>query len=97
MKIHKLNFDFRDGFREALLEVCKRDIVFIRPFGAKLFRVYATPLDSTTELVQVLNTLCTRYSNGVWYFRILDVDICDTLHHMGFDNLVVEPEESQLN
>lgn len=97
MKFRKLNFDFRGGFREALLEVCKQDIVFIRPLGSKLFRVYATPLTSTNELVQVLNTLCTRYSKGVWYFRTLDVDICSTLHHMGFDNLVVDPEESLLN
>lgn len=51
-------------------------LVFIKPLGSKLHRVFKLPelddQDKSIELAQVLNTICTKKHQDVWYFAIND-------------------------
>lgn len=104
MRKRRLRFDFVDGLCQDILKRSGTDIIFIRPFGAKLARVYSTPdHPKREELAQVLSTICTRYHKGVWYFRIPDdatrCEIGGILSEMGFEDNTsfIEPDESILN
>lgn len=68
MKIKKLNFEAKEMF--DLPEV----LLFGRPLGSKLHRCNRVPegltLEKEKEVRQVLNTLCVRFKNGCWFFRV---------------------------
>ncbi len=106
--MRKLNFNFIGGYKEELIELSRKNVVFIRPIGSALYRVFFAPtyrvdevgnthsIDNT-ELVQVLNTICTRFLNGVWYFRFTDdavrEEIAGIFIEMECPHLFVEPDE----
>lgn len=68
--MNKLNFSKASHF--DIDEV----IVFLKPLGSLLYRVCKLPAgyppDKEKEIEQVLNTVCTKYHKGIWYFRIPD-------------------------
>lgn len=67
MKIIPLNFNRAPNFCVPI----QNALVFIRPLHSLLFRVQQMPPvtpEKTTELRQVLTSICTKYKNGVWYF-----------------------------
>jgi hypothetical protein len=101
MKIKKLNFQYGDALNEKLRKLAKEEIIFLRPFGAKLFRVYNDC--GNKNVAQVLSEICTRYHKGVWYFNVPDDAtqrrIANALLRMGYGDkhLVLEPEETFWN
>jgi hypothetical protein len=110
--IRKISYTFIAKFTTEINEIAERDVVFIKPFGSRLFRVFSAPtykLDehgnakmiNHEELVQVLNTICTRYHKGIWYFRIpteeVKREIAEIFIEMEQGHLFVEPDEVQLN
>lgn len=112
MRKRKLNFEFVGALKEELILLAQREVVFVKVFGSKMYRVFSAPtykvdlfgnikLIDNTELVQVLNTICTRYHKGVWYFRIPDkqtyLEIGQILLAMNHGHLFVEPDEKILN
>ena len=112
MKKRKLDFSFNVGYKEELIQLAQKEVVFIHPLGSKLYRVFYAPtyrvdlfgnveMIDNTELVQVLNTICTRFHKGVWYFRIPDEDtrrdIGGILLEMDYENRFIEPDEVILN
>lgn len=68
MRIRKLNFAKAKRFDIPDM------LVFIKPLGSKLHRVFKLPElddpDKSIELAQVLNTICTKKHDNVWYFAI---------------------------
>ena len=54
-------------------------LVFFKPFGSKLHRVYKMPLHENTakyiEVEQVLNTICTVKQKEIWYFNITELEV----------------------
>lgn len=99
MKIRKLN-------KTAMVheDINYADLVcFIQLPYSKLFRVITLPRKhyGNQELRQVLNTLCLRYRNGVYFFRITAPeameDIGMTLLHMDVDCIFLQPEMMEAN
>lgn len=100
MRVKKLNFQICEDLR-------KDDFIFIRPYGSKLFRCPFVPdfikddQAKHTELVQVLNTICTKAHNGVWYFKFDDADdkedFLQTLLHMDMEPILGEPDPETYN
>lgn len=92
--IRKINIGSFDEFREAV----KEEIIFIKPFPARLIRLYQIPAKhaGNKELIEVLNTLCTRHHKGVYYFRVLDKQdellLPETLACMGIESFFVRSD-----
>lgn len=99
MKIKQLNFSTFDNYKE----LSKHNVIFIKPFGCKLLRLYNIPdeLKDDNEFIEVLNTLCKRLHKGVYYFRtatIEDVmDIQETLRFMNIEATAVTISEEYYN
>lgn len=91
MRIRKLNFAKAKRFDIPDL------LVFIRPLGSKLSRVFKLPElndpDKSIELAQVLNTICTKKHKDVWYFDINNQEdekiVMDTVLLMDIQALIV--------
>lgn len=100
MRIRKFNFNKAKLFDSPDL------LVFLKPLGGRLTRVYKIPElndpDKTIELVQVLNTLCTKKHNDVWYFNLSDPEdektIMDTFLLMDISPIITsldkDPKQS---
>lgn len=62
------------NFNKAHFFDIKDVMVFMQPLRSLLYRVFKLPTgyspEKEKEIEQVLNTICTRYHKGVWYFRI---------------------------
>lgn len=109
--ILKLDYAYLEPLKAELLKLQETMVVFIKPMNGRLFRVFNAPkievnpasphLVDDVELIQVLNTLCVRYHNGVWYFRMRDAaemsDIAETLHYMGLQHAFAEPDKKHWN
>lgn len=91
MRIRQLNFAKAKRFDIPDL------LVFIRPLGSKLSRVFKLPElndpDKSIELAQVLNTICTKKHKDVWYFDINNQEdekiVMDTVLLMDIQALIV--------
>lgn len=88
MDIVKLNMAFLDAFAED-----DGDLWLARPVGSQLYRCCGIPAKYKgtpfyKEITEVLNTLCTRFHAGVYYFKLDDealMDLLETFGHMGVD------------
>lgn len=86
MDIIKLNMALLEPFVED-----EGDMWFARPVGSKLYRCCGIPAKYNNtpfykEIVQVLNTLCTRFHGGVYYFNLDDealMDLLEIFEYMG--------------
>ncbi len=91
MRIRQLNFAKAKYFDIPDL------LVFMKPLGSRLSRVFKLPElndpDKSIELAQVLNTICTKKHNGIWYFAINNPEdekiITDTLLLMDVQPLII--------
>lgn len=91
MRIRKLNFAKAKRFDIPDM------LVFIKPLGSKLHRVFKLPEleepDKSIELSQVLNTICTKKHQDVWYFAIQNPEdeqiITDTILLMDIQPIMV--------
>lgn len=95
------NLDFKTI--ETFISNCPWAIVFARPLGSKLHRVFKIPDmpdEQKTEVVQTLNTLCFKKHKDVWYF-ILDSEseqiTVDTFMEMDIIALSISPSPQILN
>lgn len=99
MKIKSLNFQMIESNKElSMVALC-----FFKLLNSKLHRVVGLPEvgDKVTELDQVLNTLCLRKKDGIWYFRFTDqeaeMQIMEIMLEMDIPHLVCEPDETWCN
>lgn len=84
MRVRKLNFN------KAPLFDIPDVLVFIKPLGSMLTRVYRLPQGyggaRQKELREVLNTLCRANRGGIWFFDMRDqetrAEIEDTITMM---------------
>lgn len=100
MKTRQLNF-------QICQDILKDDFVCIRLFGSKFYRCPQIPAyikenkEKHTEVVQVLNTLCNKKINGIWYFKFEDddekEDFLQTLLHMDMEPMMGEPDPEYYN
>lgn len=88
--IKQLNFSQAKPFMVGGL------IVFIKPLGAKLHRVFEIPRiapPKMVELVQVLNTFALRKVETTWFFDLREKEtqftIIKTLEHMEIQPMLV--------
>lgn len=94
--IRKLNFN------KAPLFDLPELLVFIKPLGSALTRVFRLPEgylpNKEKELEQVLNTLCKRKHSGVWYFDMREPgtqqEIEEILELMGIVSINVKLDVS---
>lgn len=96
MKIRRLNLSVLKEYA-VVGELC-----FIKPLGSKLHRLtyiperYREDPDKHLELVQVLNTLCTRFHKNIYYFLMEDQDALEefgtTLAHMDVIPMFIETD-----
>ncbi len=92
MKIKKLNFS-----NAYIFDIPDEDILcFMKPLQGKLYRIKIPEIKSPEkkkELIQVLNTLCVRLHNNIWYFKIPDEetekDIQAIFVEMGYYPLLI--------
>ena len=90
MRIRQLNFAKAKRFDIPDM------LVFMKPLGSKLSRVFKLPElddpDKSIELAQVLNTICTKKHQDVWYFAMNNPEderiITDTLLLMDIQPLI---------
>lgn len=99
--VRHLNFDSIKKF----VSQCTWGIVFAKPVGSKLYRVFQLPdldlpEDDKNEIIQTLNTICSRYHNGVWYFKLDEEDeqiTANTFSEMGIVAYIMSPSKEILN
>lgn len=93
--MRQLSFNYITPVKKAVEDVSKRIVVFIKPFGGKLYRVYTCP-QLPPSIDVVLNKLCTHYHKGVWYFRIPDEEtrlyVAAHLVNIDADHVFIEPD-----
>ncbi len=69
----------RLNFNKAKLFDAPELLVFIKPLGSMLTRVFRLPdgysAEKTKELEQVLNTICKSKRNGTWYFDLRNKEV----------------------
>lgn len=71
MNIKTLNVQMVDEYREMSMYI----LCLFRPLHAKLFRVITLPYcDDMVSLENVLDMLCVRKKDGIWYFKATDAD-----------------------
>lgn len=97
MKIRKIKFE-SIPYWEDLGTVDA--ICLLNFFNSKSFRICKLPEQTKNkeELIQVLNTICARYRNNVWYFNKDAVqDLSEILLEMDQMPLIIEPDKSFYN
>jgi len=89
------------NFNKAKLFDIPDLLVFIRPLGSKLHRVFKLPElpeDKTKELDEVLNTICTAKNGGTWFFDLRSKEdsdiITDTIALMDIFTILVDLDKS---
>ncbi|MBP7109732.1 MAG: hypothetical protein KBA90_14325 [Chitinophagaceae bacterium] len=94
--MRQLNFEKAKEF-EKLHETVVSLILFIKPLGSNLHRVFTIPKGEpkkVEELKQALSDLCTRKINKVWFFDLRkeqdEEDIYTIIQSMGFSPIKVE-------
>ena len=98
MRITKLDIDHFDNITMETGVLC-----IVRPFRAKIFRAQGLPpgRHDNQELEQVLNTLCFKKREGVWYFKLPDEEaigeMCRILDEMAVPHVILEPDITALN
>lgn len=98
--MQKLDFEYLGTvMKQQIMSRMNGELVFIRPSNSRFFRVVRIPdVDNRMEVVQVLNTLCKKYSRGNWLFMVNGdeekTEIGSIFAHMDVDHLFVEPDAS---